>query len=85
MKIIKKNKELRIEDIETSETLKELREIIESNYYKDDTFSEQRIKETLDGIIKGYYDLTIENDEIHMEVEFGLGALDWNWHKITTE
>ena len=65
-----------IEDIYSSKTLMELADIISDTYRDDDTYSSKRVNETIDDIFKGQYEIWLDGDIVHIEVENGLGALD---------
>lgn len=54
----------------------ELRSWIEHTYYKDDTFTPERVDETLQSILDGNCEIWLDDDIIHIEVEEGLGNLD---------
>lgn len=65
-----------IMDLEDKDTQEELRNWIIDTYRDDDTFSEERVEETLESINEGLCEIWLDGDIIHIEVENGLGALD---------
>lgn len=68
--------QLYIMDLRDEKTQEELKAWIVDTYRDDDTFSEARVQETIDGINEGFYDAFIDDNMVHIEVEYGLGCLD---------
>lgn len=66
-----------IEDLDKKEVQEEIRDRIIDTYRDDDTFSEEKVEETLTGIVNGDYEIYLDGDIIHMEVVHGFGCLDW--------
>jgi hypothetical protein len=78
MRIIRdaKNEGFVFADLDDPETWEELEEWIWNEYRDDETFSEKRIEETLNSILKNRYHIEVDGDTLCVEIEEGLGNLN---------
>lgn len=67
---------LNIVDIDEDYVQDELRIWIEDTYRTDETFSPERVEETLQSIIDGNCEIVLDENIVHIDIEYGLGALD---------